>query len=279
MEDKRLEVQKQIEEGLKNGFGPKVAKFTLACLSGLIPFAGGALGGVGEAWSEAEQEKLNKLLAAWLKLQEDEIKEIGKTLVEVFIRVDNNDKNIRRRIKSLEYLSLVKKCFRDWSAAESEEKRKFIRNLLVNAASTNVVSDDIIRLFIEWIDMYSEAHFKVIATLYNKAGLTRVEIWNRIHGNSVRENSAEADLFKLIIADLSMGHIIRQHREVDYSGNFIKPGRRGRSTSSSGYYVSAFDDEKEYELTKLGQQFVHYTMNEVVPKIEHRPDETNGVKK
>ena len=31
-----------------------------------------------------------------------------------------------------------------------------------------------------------------------------------------------------------------------------------------------FDDDKEYELTKLGQQFVHYTMNEVVPKIEYK---------
>lgn len=151
-------------------------------------------------------------------------------------------------------------------------KRKLIRNLLVNAASANIVGDDIIRLFIEWIDMYSEAHFKVIATLYNNAGLTRAVIWNHIHGNVVREDSAEADLFKLIIADLSMGHIIRQHREVDYSGNFIKPGGRGRSVSSSGYYTSAFDEEKEYELTNLGQQFVHYTMNEVVPKIEYRPE-------
>jgi hypothetical protein len=31
--------------------------------------------------------------------------------------------------------------------------------------------------------------------------------------------------------------------------------------------ASAFDDDKEYELTELGKQFVHYTMNEIVPKI------------
>lgn len=119
------------------------------------------------------------------------------------------------------------------------------------------------------IDMYSEAHFKVISTLYNNAGLTRADIWSRIHGQSVREDSAEADLFKLIVADLSVGHIIRQYREVDYYGNFTKPSRRGRGSGSSGY-VSAFDDDKQYELTKLGQQFVHYTMNEVVPKIEYK---------
>lgn len=276
MEEKDVEVQKQIEENLKSGSGPKVARFALACLSGLIPLAGGAVGGIGGTWSEAEQDRLNKLLAIWLKLQEDEIKEIGKTLVEVYVRLDNNDENVRRRIESQEYLSLIKKCFREWSAAESEEKRKFIRNLLVNAASTNLASDDVIRLFIEWIDMYSEAHFKVVATLYNNAGLSRSAIWDRIHGKSVREDSAEADLFKLIIADLSIGHIIRQHREVDYNGNFVKSQRRSRSTASSSSYVSAFDDEKEYELTNLGQQFVHYTMNEVVPKIEYKPDKTNG---
>jgi len=30
---------------------------------------------------------------------------------------------------------------------------------------------------------------------------------------------------------------------------------------------SAFDDSEQYELTELGQQFVHYTMNEIVPRI------------
>ena len=30
---------------------------------------------------------------------------------------------------------------------------------------------------------------------------------------------------------------------------------------------SAFDDVEQYELTELGNQFVHYTMNEVVPRI------------
>lgn len=30
---------------------------------------------------------------------------------------------------------------------------------------------------------------------------------------------------------------------------------------------SSFEDTKPYVLTALGQQFVHYTMNEVVPRI------------
>jgi hypothetical protein len=31
---------------------------------------------------------------------------------------------------------------------------------------------------------------------------------------------------------------------------------------------SAFEDSKPYVLTELGKQFVHYTMNEVVTRIE-----------
>ena len=31
---------------------------------------------------------------------------------------------------------------------------------------------------------------------------------------------------------------------------------------------SAFDNEEEYVLTELGRQFVHYAMNEIVPRIE-----------
>jgi len=33
--------------------------------------------------------------------------------------------------------------------------------------------------------------------------------------------------------------------------------------------TSAFDDEKQYELTELGRWFVHYAMNKVVPKLEN----------
>jgi hypothetical protein len=259
------QLKEELEEALKNGKGPKVARFALAVISGLIPFAGGAIsGGVG-TWSEAEQERFNKMFLQWLKLQEEEIKEIGQTLWEVYVRLDHNDEETRRRIESPEYLSLIKKCFRDWSAAESEEKRKYIRNLLANAASCKLTTDDVIRLFIEWIEKYSETHFLVISCIYQNSGITRHEMWEKIYGTPVREDSAEADLFKLVIQDLSIGHIVRQHREVDYYGNFKKYTRTKKSTSQ--YMTSAFDDEKEYELTNLGRQFVHYTMNEIVPKL------------
>jgi|GEM_PF-3089741 len=46
-------------------------------------------------------------------------------------------------------------------------------------------------------------------------------------------------------------------------------GARGKRIGQSKNRVmkSAFEGDRPYELTKLGQQFVHYTMNELVPKI------------
>lgn len=143
-----------------------------------------------------------------------------------------------------------------------------IRNLLANAAGgEKLCSDDILRLFVEWIDRYSEGHFRVVRAIYNNAGITRQEIWHKIHGGRVREDSAEADLFKLFMHDLSIGHVIRQHREKDYHGNFLKAPRTKSSGPTNPYVKSAFDDEKGHELTELGRWFVHYTMNEMVPRL------------
>lgn len=87
----------------------------------------------------------------------------------------------------------------------------------------------------------------------------------------MREDSAEADLFKLLIHDLSTGHVIRQHREKDYYGNYLKQPKRARGPASPTM-TSAFEGEKQYELTELGVQFVRYTMEDVMPSIAASPD-------
>ena len=149
------------------------------------------------AWSENEQSTFNKLFAAWLKLQEEEIKEIGQTLAEVMLRIDIQDPLVEERVQSQEYLSLIRMCFRDWSAAESEEKRQYVRNLLSNAAvPEQICNDDIIRLFIKWIDDYSEAHFQVVKAVFNNSGITRGEIWMDIHGENVERGCSRSRLIQ-----------------------------------------------------------------------------------
>lgn len=129
--------------------------------------------------------------------------------------------------------------------------------------------DDLIRLFIQWIDYYHEAHFAVIRTIFKAPGSTRADMWSDVHGHEVREDSAEADLFKLLIRDLSTGGVIRQHRETTADGQYIRkpPTRRPKGLGARRVMKSAFDDSQQYELTELGRQFVHYTMNEVVPRL------------
>lgn len=261
----------ELEKALESGTAPKFARFMLAAISGVVPGFGGAIGATATAWSENGQDKVNDIIKNWLKFQENEIKEIGLTLAEVFLRLEQVDETIkekvRERLQSPEYLRLIKKCFRDWSAAESEEKRKLIRNLLINAAFPDqLCGDDILRMFIEWIDRYQEAHFKVVRAIYNKNGITRGAIWSIMDGSSVTENSPQADLFKVLIRDLSLGSIIRQHVEYDYMGNPIKKVR-SKPIPGGKPVVSAFDNNEPYELTGLGQWFVHYTMNELVQTI------------
>lgn len=217
--------------------------------------------------SEAEGNHFKKVLAAWMKLQEEAMLEIAKTLAEVMSRLDLNDSEVRERLESPAYLSLVKKAFRDWSGAESETKRTLVRNPLVKAASTKLSGDEVIRLYLEWIAKYSETHFKVIKAIYKNPHSTRQETWDELSGTNAREDSADADLFKTIVHDLSVGHIVRQHRETDYHGNFVRKPSQKRGSGRGRQMTAAFDDDKEYVLTELGSQFVHYTMNEVVMKI------------
>jgi hypothetical protein len=252
--------------------GGRAFRAVLNAAGGLIPFAGGALSAAASAWSEQEQEKVNQFFEHWLRMIEADMAEKAQTILEVMARLDMNDQKTAERVESPEYQALVRKAFRDWGGAESEKKRQFIRNILANAADKSITTDDVVRMFLQWINMYSELHFAVIAAIYNDFGVTRARIWEKVGKEEVREDSAEADLYRLLIRDLSTGGIIRQHREKDYAGNFLrKPAqKRRRGGPAPATMESAFEDTKGYELTELGQQFVHYAMTDLPLRIEFR---------
>jgi len=268
MEEIISDPEKELEKIINGGKTPGVIRFVLNMLGGGIPYAGGIVSGITGKWSENEQEKINKLFQSWMKIQAEELNRIGITLVEVMERINFQDVTIEERVTGPEYLSLIKQVYRDWSAGDSEKKRIHLRNLLANAAECRLTSDNVVSLFIKWINEFSELHLDVISLVYKNKGITRYSMWQELYGERVREDSAEADLFKLVIHNLSMGHIIRQERLTDYQGNFMKsrPSPKVKSTIMK----SAFDNENGYELTGIGTQFVHYTMNEIVPKIENK---------
>lgn len=263
------ENNKELPSSGKHG---KIGRGAIQAIGGAIPFAGGLFSAAAGFWSENEQEKANEFLRAWIQMLEEEFREKEKTILEILSRLDMHDQKIQERISSKEYQTLSKKAFRNWSAAESEYKRECVRNILSNAAASSLCSDNVINLFLEWLEKYSEFHFHVIAEIYrNSYGVTRGQIWNNLGMQSVREDSADADLFKLLIRDLSTGSVIRQYRETDYSGNFIpKTSSRNKVKGRGKSYVSAFDNDESYVLTELGKQFVHYAMTDVPVKIEFK---------
>ena len=255
----------ELEAVFGKGKGRKYARVLLAVLSSL-PWVGGFFSGAVALSSESEQGKVNELFRRWMEEHQEQAKRLSLALLDVFTRLDGLGEQIQERIESDDYLQLGRKAFRTWDAADTDEKRRLIQNLIANAGATKLCSDDIVRLFINWINYYHEIHFRVIREIYRQPGITRGGIWAIFYGASVREDSAEADLFSLLIRDLSTGGVIRQHRETTYDGQFVKKSA-ARSRSSSHVAKSRFDDNEPYELTQLGRQFVHYTMNEIVPRV------------
>lgn len=258
------------KDGLDADAKKRAARAALNAIGASIPFVGGLISaGVGY-WSEKEAEEATNILKQWVQMLEDELREKGKTIAEIVARIDMQDEATKARIESPEYQALLKKAFRNWSSVDTEYKRQRVRNILTNAATSGLASDDVIRLFLDWIDAYSDFHFQVIGEIYKHEGITRGEIWDNLGKPQVREDSADADLFKMLIRDLSTGSVIRQHRATDYAGNFIRkvPAKRSPAGQAPRAAKSAFDEIEPYELTDLGRQFVHYAMNEITAKIE-----------
>ena len=242
----------------------------LGAALGAIPWIGNFLSGAVNFKSAEDQVKTNKLYEEWLKEHASKMAELRETLTNVLKRLDEFPEEINARLQSEEYLGIVRKAFRLWDTSDTMEKKDIIRKLITNAGAYQFISDDIIRLFLDWINTYHEIHFAVIKEIYQSAAITRHSIWAKLNGSSVREDSMEADVFKMLIRDLSMGGVIRQHRETNSWGEYVKKTPAKRKTSygnSFNTYKSAFDDEEYYELTQLGKQFVHYTMNEVVTRV------------
>mgnify|MGYP000958499333 CR=1 FL=1 len=236
-------------------------RFTLAVLEG-VPWVGSLIGAATALKSEIEQGEVNDLHSAWIDSHRSKIEELKSMISSIIDSAEKNSSQAGARLEEDSYLSLVRHGTRVWDTATSQEKRDHVRRILTNASVSKIVSDDLVRLFLHWIESYDEIHFRVIGVLHRSQGMTRLVIWNEIDGRQVRENSNDADLYRMIIRDLSTGGVIRQHRTVTSGGQFLKKERRAGSTSISSTMKSAFDNTEPYELTELGQMFVGYALNE-----------------
>ncbi|MET3550454.1 hypothetical protein [Burkholderia sp. 567] len=242
-------------------------KFALAAL-GSIPWVGGFISALASVKTEESGLQTSSLQTQWLEQHQAKMETLSATMQEIGRRFEAIGEEIDERLASEGYLDIVRKAFRAWDKADTEDKRHYVANLVTNAAGTRLCSDDVVRLFIDWLDSYHESHLAVIREIFKNPGSTRFDIWTAIYGDLVREDSAEADLYKLLIRDLSTGGVIRQARDTNNEGQFLRKQAARRPPSSTNTTVeSAFEGSKQYVLTELGKQFVHYSMNEVVERI------------
>ena len=233
----------------------------------VIPWVGGFIAALAAIPKDFNQTMADSLQRQWMEEHERKLKELSDTLSEMLNRLDSFGEETKQRLESEAYLSLIRSGFRQWDQSDTKDKKKLIVNLLTNAGGTRITSDDVVRLFLDWIDAYHEIHFAVIREVHKREGVTRKEIWNNIYGSLAREDSAEADLFKMLMRDLSIGGVLHQHREKGYYGERLSK-TRSKPIPGGKPPVSAFDDEEGYELTALGRQFVHYAMSEGVPRVQ-----------
>lgn len=245
----------------------KYARMVMAAL-GCLPWVGSVISAAADVKAGNDQDKQNELQRLWLQEHKDKIYELGKTFQDIVMRLDSFGDEIQNRIESEEYLALVRRTFSSWDKADTLEKRQMLKRLITNAGAIKLCQDDLIRLFANWVDQYHEAHFLVIKQIYNNPNTSRGQIWDAMHPSRPREDSAEADLFRYLIRDLSTGGVIRQTREKNEYGEFIKKSAgKTHGSRPSGVMESAFEDEKTYELTELGSWFVHYVMDDVAVQI------------
>lgn len=260
----------------RTGTGAREAaeSYLLAALEGL-PWVGGFIAAGAAMKSRNETIRRESLQGMWLEQHEAKLRRLQILITEMRERFGSLGEEVARRVEGDEYLQIVRKAIRVWDQADTDEKRGYVANLLMNAGGgTRLASDDVVRLFVEWLDMYHESHFVVIRDIYQHPGTTRLSIWTRNWGPTPRENSAEADLYRRLIRDLSTGGVIRQQREVNPQGDFIRrpTSKVARGSGRPATLETSFDNTDPYELTALGQQFVHYTMNEFVPRIGSPPE-------
>jgi hypothetical protein len=259
----RVELEK-LNPGIKRRI---LEKFALAAL-GSIPWVGGFISALASVKAEEAGLQTDNLQTQWLEEHQAKMETLGATMQDIGRRFEAIGDEINDRLASEEYLDIVRKAFRAWDKADTEQKRRYVANLVTNAAGTRLCSDDVVRLFIDWLDSYHESHLSVIREIYSNPGSTRFDIWTAIYGDLVREDSAEADLYKLLMRDLSTGGVIRQARDTNADGQFLRKQTARKSSGPANATVeSAFESSKQYVLTELGKQFVHYSMNEVVKRV------------
>ncbi len=260
------EKERAILEQLTGGNWKKYGRVAMAALSG-IPWVGSVLSAAATLSAEKEQGITNKLLFLWVQEHELKLRELLADMRRVFERLEIFGIQTEERIESTEYLNLVRKTFRVWDGADTTEKRESLRKLITNAAGMRVVDDDVVRLFVEFMERFHELHFQILRLVYQNPGISSYDIATEIFGEIPRDDSAKADLFKFLFHELQMADVMRQPRESDADGQWRRRVAKKKAGPQAKTLKSPFNDDQQV-LTELGKQFMRYIMDDLDPQLE-----------
>lgn len=258
--------EKEVAERFATGGNDKFGRLFLAAFSSvpwILPMSM-----IATLKGESDQEGLNKAFQLWLQEYKAKLAELMDTVNEISTRLDGFGAAIHERIQSPEYLSLVRRGFKAWDSAETIEKRQMIKKLLINAGTITLCPDDQVRLFIDWIERYHEAHFRVMKEVYQHQPITKGEMWDNLHPGEQRprDDSAKVKLLSYLARELNLAGIIEVDRDVNSQGQRMRAPRRP-SRPQSQVIASPIDDDKEWVLSELGREFVRYVMDEADPQL------------
>lgn len=125
---------------------------------------------------EAEQGRTNELMYRWVEEHEQTLNELTAAVHKMVDRLEHLGENVEQRLNEESYLGLVRYGFHVREESSSKEKREHVRHTLTNAAGTRICSDDVVRLFRQWLQQYNELYFRVIRILYQNSGYTRADV-------------------------------------------------------------------------------------------------------
>src|SRR5277367_2585909 len=120
---------------LSNPDYEKYGRFIFAALSA-IPWVGSMIGAAAALHAEQEQGRVNLLMYRWLEEHQHAYRRLEATVAEMVNRMEEIGDTVAERVKDDAFLGLVRRGFRVWDGADSEEKRGYVRRTLTNAAGT-----------------------------------------------------------------------------------------------------------------------------------------------
>ncbi len=178
-------------------------KFFIAALSS-IPWVGGYISALASFQIDESTFRENELQTEWLEEHHKKLERLKITLGEIEARFQTLGNSIEERIESEEYLQLVRKAFRVWDAADTDEKRQYVANLVTNSGGTRLCPDDLVRLFIDWLALYHESHFSVVRKsrkiLARPVTIFRIELYDTNVQGKIRQKPIYLDCLFVISA-------------------------------------------------------------------------------